>query len=134
MGQKKFIVFSHDEGEKPTPGPEVEPPDPSGADRRRHRRHRVGVLTEIVHETRGKIPGITFNVSESGAFLLTLMPLTKGDEVELRFVSADEGREAIRARVVHGTELKRDVFWSQGVGLEFVEGVPSFLKVEFPEK
>jgi hypothetical protein len=134
MSQKKFIVFTHDAGERPTPGPDESPPDSSGADRRRHTRHRVGVLTEIVHPTRGKIPGITFNLSESGAFLLTLMPLTQGEEVELRFVSADESREAIRARVVHGTELKRDVFWSQGVGLEFVEGVPSFLKVEFPEK
>lgn len=134
MSEKKFVAFTHEPGDKPTPGPAEGPPESSGADRRRHARHRIGVLTEIVHETRGKIPGITFNLSESGAFLLTLMPLAQGDEVELRFVSADESRETIRARVVHGTELKRDVFWSQGIGLEFVEGVPSFLKVEFPDK
>lgn len=132
MSQKKFIVFTHDAGERPTPA--AGPQGASGADRRRHARHRVGVLTEIVHETRGKIPGITFNLSESGAFLLTLMPLAPGEEVELRFVSADESRETVRARGVHGTELNRDVFWSQGIGLEFVEGVPSFLRVEFPEK
>jgi hypothetical protein len=141
MGQKKFIAFDHDVGEHPTPEPTSGPAESGaeggaegGADRRRHPRLRVGVLTEIVHETRGKIPGITFNLSESGAFLLTLMPLEKGEEVELRFVSVDDSRESVRARVVHGTELRRDVFWSQGVGLEFVEGVPSFLKVEFPQK
>jgi hypothetical protein len=60
------------------------------------------------------------------------MPLKPGEEVMLHFVSSDETREALRARVVHGTELNRDVFWSQGIGLEFVEGVPSFLRVEFP--
>jgi len=134
MSDKKFIIFTHDAGEHPTPGPESEPEDSSAADRRRPRRQPNGLPPEIVHETRGKIPGITFNLSESGAFLLTLMPLSTGEEVELHFVSADESRETIRARVVHGTELRRDVFWSQGVGLEFVEGVPSFLKVEFPEK
>ena len=132
MSQKKFIVFTHGQGEGPDQPGEAPDGDSGGEDRRRHPRHRIGVLTEIVHETRGTIPGITFNLSESGAFLLTLMPLKPGEEVMLHFVSSDETREALRARVVHGTELNRDVFWSQGIGLEFVEGVPSFLRVEFP--
>ena len=102
----------------------------SGRERRRHKRYRVGVLTEIETTNQKKIPAITFNMSESGAYLMTLAPLENGEEVALDFVSFGE-RETLKGRVVHGAELDKNVFWSQGVGIEFVDGVPRFFAVEF---
>lgn len=126
MSDKKFILFSNDEKH------EIDDEE-SGDDRRRHPRYRIGVLTEVhSEEDEGKVlPGITFNMSESGAFLMTLSPLTPGEEVTLSFVSSDDRRETLRARVVHGTELDKDVFWSQGIGIEFVETIPNFFELEF---
>ncbi len=131
MNEKKFIIFSPDgHGEANDPSATE---DSEGSDRRRHTRHRVGVLTEIVTVDREKLPGITFNMSRSGAYLLTLVPLESGEEVELCFISDTGQREVMRGRVVHAAELKKEMFWSQGIGIEFVEGAPGFFKVEFEE-
>lgn len=137
MSKKKFIIFSNGEEDEDLVEDEADDAaSGSDADRRRHPRYRIGVLTEIhVNEEERKIlPGITFNMSESGAYLMTLAPLIPGDEVTLSFVSADDQRETLRARVVHGTELNKDVFWSQGIGIEFVESMPNFFEVEFSKK
>lgn len=137
MSKKKFIIFSNDEeDEHPDEDESEDASSGDDADRRRHPRYRIGVLTEIHTDTEERkiLPGITFNMSESGAYLMTLAPLNPGDEITLSFVSADDRRETLLARVVHGTELTKDVFWSQGVGIEFVESVPNFFEVEFSKK
>ena len=133
MTDKKFIIFSDDD-DPDVECAENEDSQGNDDDRRRHPRYRVGVLTEIHTDDRGLLPGITFNMSESGAYLMTLVPLNPGDEVTLSFVSCDDKRETLQARVVHGTELTKDIFWSQGIGFEFVDTVPSFFKVEFEKE
>lgn len=133
MSEKKFVIFSPQKCAN-----EAEPPVAGGGDgktseddRRRHQRFRAGVLTEITDIEGRKLPGITFDVSKSGAYLMTLSHLEPGSEITLHFIADDDERETRRARVVHGSKLDTDVFWSQGVGIEFVEGAPSFFEVEF---
>lgn len=103
----------------------------SPLERRRHPRYRIGVLTEIESKSIGLVPGITFNISESGALILTLEPMAKGDEVNIMFLTEDGRREVLAGLIVHDEELGHHMFWKHKIGVRFAEDVPEFLKAEF---
>jgi hypothetical protein len=128
MTDDKFIIFTpSDAADGEATGEETQ----EGRERRRHRRFRAGVLTEIHRRGRsGPFPGITYNLSRSGALLLTLASLQEGEQVELCFISNEKQRAEVQARVVYGAELKKDTFWSRGFGIEFITDCPLFLESE----
>jgi hypothetical protein len=103
----------------------------SPLERRRHHRYRIGVLTEIESKSTGLVPGITFNISESGALILTLEPMTKGEQVNIMFLTEDGRREVMPGVIVHDEELGHHMFWKHKIGVKFSEDVPEFLKAEF---
>lgn len=123
MDQQRFIIYS------PKDSATVEAADGPGAERRRHQRYRVGVLAEIERGARA-VPGITYNMSRSGALLLTLEPLELGEEVTVNFIATDNERAVATGRVVHRESLDQGLIWSQRIGVEFVGGSPSFLESE----
>lgn len=103
----------------------------SPLERRQHPRYRIGVLTEIESKAIGLVPGITFNISETGALILTLEPLAKGDQVNIMFLTEDGRREVLAGLIVHDEELGNHMFWKHKIGVRFSEDVPEFLKSEF---
>jgi hypothetical protein len=128
MDDQRFIIFSpKDLGEA---SPSDAGRDSAGAERRRHQRYRVGVLAEIEPRGARPIPGVTFNMSRSGALLLTLEAVEPGEEVRVNFIAADNQRAVATGRVVHRTRLDRGLIWSQKIGVEFIGGSPSFLESE----
>lgn len=131
MAGRKPILSSPEAGGH---GDEKEDPRVASIqDRRRHQRYKIGVLTEIESASRGVVPGITYNISESGALLLTLEPLTKGEDVKIMFLTEDGRREVMAGEVVHDEELGHHMFWKHKIGIEFTEEVPTFLKAEFQQ-
>lgn len=123
MEQQRFIIYS------PRDGAEGKDRESLGAERRRHQRYRVGVLAEIERGAR-YMPGITYNMSRSGALLLTLEPVEPGEEVRVNFIASDNERAVATGRVVHREALDQGLIWSQRIGVEFIGGSPSFLESE----
>jgi hypothetical protein len=125
MDQQRFIIYS------PKDGAEDAERESQGSERRRHQRYRVGVFAEIERGGGSRyVPGITYNMSRSGALLLTLEPVEPGEEVTVNFISSDNERAVATGRVVHRERLDQGLVWSQRIGVEFVGGSPSFLESE----
>lgn len=130
MSDQKFIVYTSEEQVEGIDG--EDDVEQGGEERRRHQRFRVGVFAEIEREAESpsKTPGLTYNLSRSGALLLTVAPLEPGEEVTVSFISATNEREDTPVRVVHGDRLIKSMVWSRRIGVEFVDSGPSFLESE----
>lgn len=130
MNERQFIVYTSEEPVEDIEGDDVD--DQAAAERRRHQRFRVGVFAEIERgvENPSRSPSLTYNMSRSGALLLTMAPLEPGEEVTVSFISSTNEREDTPVRVVHGDRLFKSMVWSRKIGVEFVDQGPSFLENE----
>jgi hypothetical protein len=130
MTDHQFIVYTSDD---PATGKENEgEAGRSVEERRRDQRYRVGVFAEIERgaEHASKTPGLTYNLSRSGALLLTMTPFELGEEVIVSFISSNNERENTQVRVIHEDRLFRSMVWSRQIGVEFVDRGPTFLESE----
>lgn len=130
MSDHRFIVYTSDEPDSTGGGGDDNAV--SFEERRRDPRYRVGVFAEIERSPGGcsRTPGLTYNVSRSGALLLTMSRLEPGEEVLVSFVSSANDREDTPVRVVHEDPFFESMIWSRLVGVEFVDRAPSFLENE----
>lgn len=101
-----------------------------GSERRRHPRFRVGVFTELAREDSPKIPSVTYDMSRSGASLLTAAPVGEGELVLLSFISVDDECQSRVCRVVHESAMERSSMWCHRIGVEFDRDVPKFFREE----
>jgi PilZ domain len=73
-------------------------PRPSGIERRRHTRHRLGQPIQIWLEDGRAYPAMAFEMSESGMSAATTNPLHVGDKVDLSPVAGYRVSAIVRRR------------------------------------
>lgn len=127
MNEKRFVVYDSDLESQRRPSATLQ-------DRRRHRRFRVGVFAEIEAAGRDAIPSITYDMSRSGAQMLTVEPLEPGSKLDLSFISVDNDRVVTPCRVVYRSTIRPSMLWRERIGVEFISRAPSFFEAELEAK
>ena len=92
-------------------------------ERRNHERHVVFVAAEIERGPKLRL-GITKDLSRSGALLFTRTRLRVGDDIVLKLVMSDQGREQVVARVIREDDVAVDGFWRRQVAVTFDRLLP----------